>query len=303
MNRHKEKIDVCIATYKRPSLLLNLLNSLNDQNKDVEYDLRIIVIDNDLQETAKEVVEKFISTSSLSVKYDVVSQKNISLTRNRAIDISSGDFIVFVDDDEFVCADWLSCLLKTAKKFDASVVFGPVLPSYPPETPSWIISGGFFDRPRFRSGTVRHDGGAGNVLINLNTLNSMNIRFNPDFGLTGGEDSEFFHRIHSSGVKMVWCDEAIAYEHIPFERMTIRWLVLRSMRIGQTLAQVRSIILPYHVRCYYFVRRIGLFPAFLILLIFALPFGRHRWVNILRRLSGYVGYLSTITKYRYREYE
>ncbi|MGH7835788.1 MAG: glycosyltransferase family 2 protein, partial [Candidatus Binatia bacterium] len=50
------KIDVCIATYKRPQLLKKLLLSLVAQETGGEFSFTIIVADNDAQRSAEPVV-------------------------------------------------------------------------------------------------------------------------------------------------------------------------------------------------------------------------------------------------------
>ena len=91
---------VCIPTYKRPELLKKLLNSLAVQQLPSNLKLEIIVVDNDPDLSAEVVCKQFQKAGQLELHYFTQSIKNISLTRNVAIEHAIGEYILFIDDDE-----------------------------------------------------------------------------------------------------------------------------------------------------------------------------------------------------------
>ena len=62
---------------------------------------------------------------------------------------AGADAIVFIDDDEWPDVDWLAELIATQRATGADVVTGPVMPVFDDPAPTWVLAGGFFDRPRF----------------------------------------------------------------------------------------------------------------------------------------------------------
>src|SRR5262249_17311235 len=94
-------ISVCICTYKRTDLLPRLLVGLKDQETGGLFSYSVTVADNDGLRSAENVVNKFAAESAISVKYCVEPQQNISLARNTAVANSTGEFVAFIDDDEF----------------------------------------------------------------------------------------------------------------------------------------------------------------------------------------------------------
>jgi len=70
-----------------------------------QFTYSIVVADNDQLQSARPVVLEFRSASPIPVTYCAEPQQNIALTRNRAIANASGDYIAFVDDDEFPAAE------------------------------------------------------------------------------------------------------------------------------------------------------------------------------------------------------
>ena len=295
-------IDICVATYKRPDWLRKLLDSLLKQECGRQTRIRIIVVDNDREASARDVVEEFQAHSPIEIVYDIEPEQNISLARNRAISHARGDYIAFIDDDEIAAPDWIENLLNTAQRLDADVVFGPVLPLYTDDMPEWIIQGRFFERPRYDTGTEMPHGGTGNVLIKRELLGKLHGLFLHEYGLTGGGDTEFFMRVCESGAKMLWCDSAIVYERIPVERMTISWLVRRAYRGGQTGKRLfcrkmtRRRIILWHLE------KMAVLSLSILVLPVGCLLGRAKLVRILQRIAICAGQLTGRERFLFYEY-
>lgn len=231
---HSAHITVCIPTYKRPALLRKCLESLKNQQFH-GFSFSVAIIDNDTEGSAKETVDEWRRSFLGSTKYEVEPIRNISLTRNRAIAIASGDFIAFIDDDEYAEPSWLQELFETYNKVACDGVLGPVKPSYDPPAPRWLIASGLCDRESFPSGTIIRLSKylrTGNVLLDRRILSKGEGPFDPRFGRTGGEDVDFFSRMLLEGRVFIWCNEARVYEAVPKERQTLKYFVKRSLARG-----------------------------------------------------------------------
>lgn len=231
--RSSTTIDVCIATFRRPLFLTRCLASLRAQDLQ-GIALRVIVIDNDKQQSAQETVTHFREACGFPVVYQVEPQQNIALARNRALQQVQAEYLAFVDDDELVSSFWLQALLATLLRNDADIVFGPVISKLPPDAPDWAHK--IFRRPEYRTDASIDTGGAGNVLMKHDVV--RHAAFDPAFGLTGGEDTSFFHRAHLNGRKMVWCQEAIVLEPVVESRLTLEWARRRNFRGGQNYTRI-----------------------------------------------------------------
>jgi succinoglycan biosynthesis protein ExoM len=69
-------------------------------------------------------------------------------------------------------------------------------------------------------------------------VRSLGLRFDPAFGLSGGEDSLFTQMLTRNGASMVWSAEATVTESVPADRISRRWVLLRSVSSGNSEAQV-----------------------------------------------------------------
>ena len=118
-----QHVSVCICTYKRPELLKRLLDELADQERSELFIFSIVVVDNDHSESARRVVEDFTKAWPIQVTYCVEPRQNIALARNKAVENATGDFIAFIDDDEFPTKRWLlASLCDSRRHCDRSLI-------------------------------------------------------------------------------------------------------------------------------------------------------------------------------------
>ena len=92
--------------------------------------IEIIIVDNDPEGSAKDIVNDIKESFKVPILYFDQSIKNISLTRNVAVKNANGDFLLFIDDDEYADSEWVINLYSTLKEYNADGVFGLVIPEF-----------------------------------------------------------------------------------------------------------------------------------------------------------------------------
>lgn len=299
------RIDVCVATFRRPALLQTLLESLSEQRLEEFISFRVVVVDNDPDESARATLEALRDRLPYPLLYALERQRGISYARNRALECAEADYIAFLDDDEFVEPEWLQQLYDTMQRFNADAVFGPVAAVLPDAAPAWARSHPSFARRSRPSGTSLQSGGTGNVLIRRSALGAPPQRFAETFALTGGGDSDFFYRLHLQGGRLVWCDSAVAYEHVPNERLTTRWVYRRAFRGGQCFARVFVARKTRLSKSVWFVKKVSQVAAGVGLLPFVYAVSYPRYVKLRCRVYAAIGQLTGLvgSTLQYREYE
>ncbi len=278
-------IAVCICTYKRPQLLKSLLQELAKQDTSGRLTYSIVVADNDASRSAEDTVNDFTKRSTVPVHYCVEPEQSIALARNKAVANATGDFIAFIDDDEFPISRWLLTLLQTCEQYQVQGVLGPVLPHFPKGTPTWVVRGKFYNRPTYPTGYVIdwRKGRTGNVLLKRELFRGQAQPFNPKFRT--GEDQEFFSRMIDLGNRFIWCNEAWAYEVVPPIRCKRTFLLRRSLLRGSMEPHTPGFGLRD------VLRSVAALAIYTIALPIAVAFGQHRFMNLSVRLSYHVGKL------------
>jgi glycosyltransferase involved in cell wall biosynthesis len=264
--------------------------------------VRILVVDNDVAGSALETVNKLAATSPVPIIYLHEPRRGISYARNAILKAFTADYLAFFDDDQIADTSWLESLVETAQAYQADVVFGPVLSILPDGAPYWIRRGGFFDRVRWKTGTRRPTGGTGSVLIRKTALDSAGRGFDTAFALSGGEDTEYFAYLGSRGAVMVWCDEAIATEEVPPERLTLRWLLRRNYRVGMNYADTFYKHLSPVGALRWWARRASALLGAPVGMVLGLPLGRHYSAQAAMVLSRNFGQVNALFGSQYDEY-
>lgn len=230
-------VSVCLCTFRRPSLSATL-ESLAKQVLPPEVAVDVIVVDSDLDGSARTLVEQARERLPLAIRYVVAERKGVAEARNKAVSEASGQWLAFIDDDEFAAPDWLAELLACAERNAAQVVFGEVRTLYPESCPDWIISSDLFGKHLPPTGTRVDSGPTSNALLARIALAGETRIFDLAYGTTGGEDTELFYRLSKRSVPMVSCREAVVSETVEEHRLNRDFLLKKAMRVGETYFRI-----------------------------------------------------------------
>lgn len=285
----RERISVCICTYRRKKLLHDLLQALECQETEELFDYAVVVVDNDVNESGRCIVANFPS-DSLTIKYLVEPTPNIAVARNLAIKHADGSYIAFIDDDELPPQNWLVTLFKTCSHYEVQGVLGPVESHFDGPPPEWLVKAGFYQRPRHNTGFVLgwSEARTGNVLIRRSILDEIGVPFRPEFG-AGGEDQDFFRRMINEGHRFIWCDEAPVYELIPPHRWERRFLLQRALLRG-------ALTVKHPGRLRGVLKSIIALPLYGLALPLLLICGQHLFMKYLVRSFDHLGRLLAIVQ-------
>lgn len=233
-------VSVCICTYKRPELLLQLLESLARQTLPLSS-FEVIVVDNDQFASASQAIMQIAQRyPALVIRYEIEPTQGISYARNKTVALATGGLLAFIDDDEWAVSHWLSDLVESMTKFEVDAVLGPVIPLYPARTPEWVIRSRFFERYRFATGTFigSETCRTGNVMVKASWVKSRQpLPFDERLAQSGGEDSDLFKWLEEQGGKFIWCDTAEVWEEVPLTRQTLGFMLERGLRTSTTYWQ------------------------------------------------------------------
>lgn len=219
---------VAIPSFRRPDTLSVLLRALMGQADSIGA--RVLVVDNDPDESARPVAAEF------GVDHVVEPERGLAAVRNRALDeAGQASVVVFIDDDEVPTDGWLALLVERWRVTGAAAVSGRVETRFPDGfDDEWIIAGGFFQRVRFDDGALQHAAATNNLLLDLGFIRTHGLRFDAEFGLSGGEDILFTKQIVRAGGAIVSCPSALVLDTVDPVRLDRGWVLHRAYRVGVT---------------------------------------------------------------------
>ena len=297
---------VCIATYRRAELLDTLLQSIENQELDENTDLEIIVVDNDPDASAEKVVEPYLTNGRFHYRYLKQPEKNISLTRNMAVNNATGDYLAFIDDDERADRKWIACLILAVRKFNADGVIGKVVPEFNSETPRWMRRRILFYPLPGEAGQIASFTRTSNCLIKASLIKYLDGPFDPKYGITGGEDTHFFGKLEKNGARFVNYPDAIVYEYLPPSRTRVSYLYRRGLRSGNVhTRRVLEFAKPGHrffIRIFMLAKALcyGSISLGAMAVCFPSAYHRTRW---LLKLASNIGRFLAVFGWHYRLYK
>jgi succinoglycan biosynthesis protein ExoM len=227
----KDRICVCVATFKRDKQLKLCIESLLSQKTGDRFDYSILVVDNDKERSAEQIV-RHMATGKVDVYYHCEPERNISLARNMCIEKSTGNYIAFLDDDEQASEDWLYRLWEFLTFADVDMVHGRVITKYENHK-SCVKRSKVYEKYGNKTGSAKYyHYSTNNCLIRKDILERSGIKFRKECGRRGGEDVFFFKELFSAGYTRMWVEEAVVVETLCSERDNYKWLFSRALRLG-----------------------------------------------------------------------
>ena len=111
------KISVIIPTYKPNYYIWECLNSIVSQSLD-KGNYEVFIILNGDKEPFFTEIESYLKNNNLNNFHLIYTQeKGVSNARNIGLDRAKGDYICFVDDDDFLDKNYLEEMLRVVLKY------------------------------------------------------------------------------------------------------------------------------------------------------------------------------------------
>ena len=224
------KLSIVIPIYNCSSNIKTLFSSIKSQDvipSNQITEIEVIAIDNNLSDNYLEISQNFTDIPNLKI----VNQKKIqgaAATRNKGIEMSTGDIIAFIDGDCIPERDWISQGIRAIQETGADRIGGKIS-AKPLSSHSSIyalIDALFcFDQ----ESAVKYVNACmtGNLFVKRIVFEQIGL-FNPDF--TEMEDMEFGIRAAKAGISVAYADKAIVW-HPP--RKTFKEVWHKSKRNGK----------------------------------------------------------------------
>lgn len=117
-----QKISVIIPVYNVEKFLSQCINSIINQTY---KNLEILIIDDGSTDNSCEICKKFAKHDK---RIRIIRQKNagVSAARNNGLVHASGDYIHFIDSDDYIDLDYYEKMMNTNKKTNADIIAGCV---------------------------------------------------------------------------------------------------------------------------------------------------------------------------------
>ena len=112
-----EKLSIIVPSYNAEKTISRCISSIRNQTY---QNLEIIVINDGSTDNTESIVEK-LCCDDCRIKLVTIKNGGVSNARNTGIDIATGDYITFVDSDDYIDAEMYENLISLAVKYQADI--------------------------------------------------------------------------------------------------------------------------------------------------------------------------------------
>lgn len=232
---------MAVCTFRRNDALDRLLHAVRRNAATVAPGVQVgvVVVDDNPDGRAREVCDRHARSYPLGLHYRSCGHGNISLARNAGLDaaLPMSDWIAMTDDDCEPADTWIASYLETQRATGASALTGPCYLDLGPDAPSWLRQQPFQDdgQLRFADCERLRTAATNNSFVRSAFLCERPwLRFEPDLGVTGGEDMVFFRTAHAAGLDIAFSAGARVIGHEPRVRATFGYQVRSRFWLGNT---------------------------------------------------------------------
>ncbi len=205
----------------------------------------IIVVDNASTDRTAEVLHSYATRLPLTVLVETTPGKNVAL--NRALDIASGELLVFTDDDVRLPTNFLSGYDQVSRRRpDCDLFGGRIVPEWPRDPDPRIL----LEVPLATAYALTEaDRGEGSVEPNRlygpnmavrRAVFDSGIRFDESIGPNGGrylmgDETDLLIRAAAAGFDAHFAPEIKVVHRIREEQLHDRWIARRAFIAGGSM--------------------------------------------------------------------
>ena len=227
------KVSVIVPVYNASQYISKTLNSI--LNQDFEG-FEIIVIDDGSTDNSLEIITRCLDDSP--IPHEIIHQENsgVSVARNAGIDKSKGDYLVFIDADDYVSKNHLSSLYNGKTDFSLTLYARKEedkitnLDTYSQD----VISTYDFIKMELNMQITFN---FFQLMYKADIIKNNNIKFTP--GIVYGEDAEFAHKALNYGEEITVNNEVTYYyvQHPDSAIKTTEYKRFAIVEIFESLAE------------------------------------------------------------------
>lgn len=204
MTTSSPKVHIAVLIYNSGLYLDHCLDSLSKQSYS---NLQVDLIYTESQDFSLTIINKYIKKYPELFVLHTTDFQSIAKSRSLALKLmNDGKYIIFVDGDDWVEPEFISCLVENAEAQDADVTCCSFITHRPKGNKISNIK--YYPNLSDRLiHNTRYLSIVWNKLIKRSIIEKYKIDFNPDLSI--GEDFDFMCKILLSTAKVIYIDQAL----------------------------------------------------------------------------------------------
>lgn len=239
-------LSIIVCTYNRDKYLYGALNCIAENGYPIDAYEIILVNNMSTDNTENECLRFRQNYPEVNFRYVIETNQGLSFARNRGIEESRGETLLFLDDDSYIQPNYLAHLQRQLNLHPDTDAFGgkidPVFESG--EAPKWLSKWNYSWVSAIDMGekVCQFKGKAFPIGANMGIRKAMLDKigvFNTQLGrskknLLGGEEKDLFERIRQQGGNIFYFPDVVVQHVIPPSRTTKEYVKRLGEGVGRS---------------------------------------------------------------------
>lgn len=243
-----KKLSIIICTYNRSRLLSGAIESVFESvYEDIRDQIELVIVNNNSDDETEEIALEYKEKSPIDFIYAFEPKQGLSHARNKGIEVSSGEYLGYIDDECRINKQWLQKALEIIQTEKLDMFGGPYKPVFSEDPPSWVKpkyfgTAGWYDKDH--KVTDKDVFLVGNNMIIQRDVFAINGSFDPDYGMTGnkigyGEEVIFQKQLmkRKADAKIIFFKNLEINQLTSLSKTKFKWLFKASLAQGKSAAQ------------------------------------------------------------------
>ena len=235
------KVDIVICTRNRAQSLRQTLDSIALLEVPAGLSAELLIIDNDSTDQTLQISSD-CPVKQMPVRWFVEKQRGLSNCRNRAIELTGGDILLFTDDDVRPPANWIAAMTEPIRAGTADAVAGAVVAA-PSLERDWLKS----MHKSWLACTEGSNSSKTPFLVGANMCFSRRVLekvpgFDPELGAGArgnAEDTLFTIQLEQAGYRRVFLPDVVVEHHFEESRLTRSAFIRQAKMRGELDAYLK----------------------------------------------------------------
>ncbi|RMH02240.1 MAG: glycosyltransferase family 2 protein [Chloroflexi bacterium] len=237
----RPKVSVVIPTYNRPESVLRTLDSLCRQTLPFA-EFEVVVVDDGSNYEAARVAKR---PFPFSFRFIRQPNQGATIARNNGVSQTSGEVLVFIDDDVTISPEALAVLAEACLTHERIIAMGTLISRSDSDAPSP------FTRDALALANARYAGNGRYTdefvpFVECNTqllavrredFMALGMLQDPTGGWPNWDDVDFGYRAHLAGFRLLRCGQAVG-EHWDYSLADLQKACLRWQRAGKSAVRL-----------------------------------------------------------------
>lgn len=211
------RLSFVIPIYNVGKYLIRTLDSLIKQN---ERDFEILIVDDGSSDDSCEIAESILSESQLA-NYRIIKKKNggVSSARNIGLSETNGDYVIFLDGDDYVADDFTKYVFKALEDYNYPEI---ICWGYNKVQEDGTVVWSYFDYSHIDNNSMSGSDALNKIIFEKNmSIWTGSIIYKTKYlfengicfteNCTSGEDLEFIYKSVSGAEHIVFIDRILSF--------------------------------------------------------------------------------------------